>query len=202
MWQILQTSNSRWSRIQKTTSKYNGSWIKESASVGLYWTVTGLHIMPPNPHQFVFFNHSCLCNEACSCSPHQVISPGSEYVNRQRSWSNGSSHSLQTPKLKSQQKAGTSAPPTPLNLSPCLTPNLSRNGSKLSSILGVTSTKRKVMTSVSLWQMPSQAKAPVLGVGLIKEQAATCGRQILSQLPSKSRTPQRKDLQLQVRILV
>lgn len=136
MWQILQTSNSRWSRIQKTTSKYNGSWIKESASVGLYWTVTGLHIMPPNPHQFVFFNHSCLCNEACSCSPHQVISPGSEYVNRQRSWSNGSSHSLQTPKLKSQQKAGTSAPPTPLNLSPCLTPNLSRNGSKLSSILG------------------------------------------------------------------
>lgn len=79
---------------------------------------------------------SCLCNEACSCSPHQVISPGSEYVNRQRSWSNGSSHSLQTPKLKSKQKAGTSAPPTPLNLSPCLTPNLSRNGSKLSSILG------------------------------------------------------------------
>ena len=105
--------------------------------------MTKLHIMPSNPHQFVLFNHSLLCNEACSCSAHQAISPGSEYVNRQRSWSNGSSHSLQTPKLKSQQKPGTSAPPSPLNLSPCLTPNLSRNGSKLSSIQGGDSSQEK-----------------------------------------------------------
>jgi len=86
---------------------------------------------------------SCLCNEACNCSAHQAISPGSDYVNRQRSWSNGSSHSLQTPKLKSQQKVGTSAPPTPVNLSPCVTPNLSRNGSKLSSIQGGDSNQEK-----------------------------------------------------------
>lgn len=88
-------------------------------------------------------------------------------------------------------------------ISPPVWRQISR-GTEASWVLfwGVTSTKRKVMTSVSLWQMPSQAKAPVLGVGLIKEQAATYGRQILSQLPSKSRTPQRKDLQLQVRILV
>lgn len=82
----------------------------------------------------IFF--SCLCNDACNCSAHQATSSGSEYVNRQRSWSNGSSHSLQTPKPKSYRKAGNSAPPTPLNLSPSVTPNLSRNGSKLSSIQG------------------------------------------------------------------
>ena len=64
-------------------------------------------------------------------------------MNRQRSWSNGSSRSLQKPKLKSHQKAGTSAPPTPLNLSPCLTPNLSRNGSKWSSIQGGESNQDK-----------------------------------------------------------
>ena len=86
-----------------------------------------------SPSSFFF---SCLCNDACNCSAHQATSPGSEYVNRQRSWSNGSSHSLQTPKPKSYRKAGNSAPPTPLNLSPSVTPNLSRNGSKLSSIQG------------------------------------------------------------------
>ena len=64
-------------------------------------------------------------------------------MNRQRSWSNGSSPSLQTPKPKRYQKADTSAPPTPLNLSPCVTPNLSRNGSKLSSIQGGDITQEK-----------------------------------------------------------
>ena len=65
-------------------------------------------------------------------------------MNRQRSWSSGSSsYSLQTSKLKSQQKAGPSAPTTPMNLSPCVTPNRSRNGSKLSSIQGGDSNQEK-----------------------------------------------------------
>lgn len=63
---------------------------------------------------------------------------------------------------------------------------------------GVTLTKRKAMTSASLWQMQNQAKAPVPGEALTKEQAATCGLQILFQLPKKSRTLQRKNIQLQV----
>ncbi|XP_078358382.1 uncharacterized protein LOC144643110 isoform X2 [Oculina patagonica] len=79
---------------------------------------------------------SCLCGEACNCSVHPLMSQRSEYVNRHNSWSQGSNSSLQKINLKIPQKGGTSVPTTPLNLSPCVTPVLSRNGSKLGSSQG------------------------------------------------------------------
>lgn len=91
----------------------------------------------PPCSSLLFFFYSCFSNEACSCSAHPA--PGSDYVNRQRSWSHDAheaSSSLLMNNLRIPLKIGTSAPPTPLNLSPCVTPILSRNASKCSSIQG------------------------------------------------------------------
>ena len=83
-----------------------------------------------------FPNSQCFCLDRCNCAANPPFSPssspGSEYLNHRR-WSQESSSSKRQhfrSNLILPQQAGASSPPTPLNRSPCITPTISRKGSK------------------------------------------------------------------------
>lgn len=111
------------------------------------------------------------------------MSTRSEYVNRHDSWSHGSSSSLQKINLKIPQKGGTSVPSTPLNLSPCVTPVLSRNGSKLGSSQGGDSIQDKGEDICIVVTDAEPRKRPSLDPWGSSERAASGDRWMANFIP-------------------